>query len=72
MVRYKRNISSGVVRIPAEVRDAFGDDIEMLPNLMSMVLYPANADKRKVIRSLQVIIRDLRQDVEDAIEEVKR
>jgi len=65
MVRYKRSIKSGVVRIPQEVREAFGDEIEMAPNMISMALYPANADKRKVIRSLQIIIRDLRQDVED-------
>lgn len=68
MVIYKRNIGSGVVRIPQEVREAFGDEIEMLPNLKSMVIYPANLEKRKVIRSLQVIIRDLKQDVEDAEE----
>lgn len=65
MVRYKRNIKSGVVRIPKEVRDAFGDEIEMLPNFKSMVMYPANEDKRKVVRSLQVVIRDLKQDIED-------
>jgi len=70
MVRYKRNIRSGVVRIPIEVKEAFGDEIEMLPNLRSMVMYPAKEDKRKVIRSLQVIIRDLKQDVEDMEENV--
>lgn len=67
---YKRNIKSGVVRIPLEVKEAFGDEIEMLPNLKSMVIYPANLEKRKVVRSLQVIIRDLKQEVEDSEENV--
>lgn len=65
MVRYKRSIKSGVVRIPKEVKDAFGDEIEMLPNLLSMVMYPAGEDKAKVIRSLQIIITDLRQEIEE-------
>lgn len=65
MVRYKRNIKSGVVRIPKEIRDAFGDDIILLPNLRSMAIYPAGEDKEKVIRSLQLIIRDLKQEIED-------
>ena len=65
MVRYKRNIKSGIVRIPKEVRDAFGDEIEMLPNLRSMAIYPAGEDKAKVIRSLQIIITDLKQEMEE-------
>ena len=65
MVIYKRNIRSGVVRIPQEVKEAFGDEIEMLPNFNSMVLYPAKEDKQKVIRSLQGIIRDLKRGVEE-------
>ena len=71
MVIYKKSIRSGVVRIPQEVREAFGDEIEMVPNMRSMVVYPANEDKRKVIRSLQIIIRDLRQrqDVADMEED---
>jgi len=69
MVRYKRSIKSGVVRIPQEVRDAFGDEIEMAPNMISMAVYPANADKRKVIKSLQIIIRDLKQDVDGMTED---
>jgi len=69
MVRYKRSIKSGVVRIPQTVRDAFGDEIEMAPNMISMAVYPANADKRKVIKSLQIIIRDLKQDVECTVED---
>lgn len=64
MVKYKRNIKSGIVRIPIEVKEAFGDEIEMVPNLLSMVMYPAGTDKAKVIRSLQIIISDLKQEVE--------
>ena len=65
MVRYKRNIKGGVVRIPKEVKESLGDDIEMLPNKISMVMYPAGEDKRKIIQSLNVIISDLMQDVEE-------
>jgi len=65
VVRYKRNIGGGVVRIPKEVREALGDEIEMLPNNISMVMYPAAEDKRKIINSLNVIIADLMQDVEE-------
>lgn len=64
MVRYKRNIKSGVVRIPKEVKEAFGDEIIMLPNLRSMAIYPAKEKKENVIRSLQLIIRDLKQELE--------
>ena len=71
MVRYRRNIRSGVVRIPQVVREAFGDEIEMVPNLRSMAVYPANEDKRKVIRSLQLIIKELKQEIEDIEEESK-
>jgi len=71
MVRYRRNIRSGVVRIPQEVREAFGDEIEMAPNLRSMAVYPANEEKRKVIRSLQLIIKDLKQEIEEEKEACK-
>lgn len=64
MVRYKRNIKSGVVRIPQEVKEAFGDEIIMLPNLKSMAIYPAMEKKENVIRSLQLIIRELKQELE--------
>jgi len=71
VVRYKRNIGGGTVRIPKEVRESLGDNIEMLPNKISMVMYPAGEDKRKVIRSLKVIISDLMQDVEEESHETR-
>jgi len=69
MVKYKKKISSGVLRIPQEVREAFGNDVVLQPNLKSAVLFPANEDRRKVIRSLQLIIRDLKQEVEEQEEQ---
>jgi len=72
--RYRKNISNGVLRIPSAVRrEIFKTDNVILHenahNMSgSMVIYPANSEKRKVIRSLQVIIRDLKQDVEDTEE----
>jgi len=71
MVRYRRNIRSGVVRIPQVVREAFGDEIEMVQNLRSMAVYPANEEKRKVIRSLQLIIKDLKQEIDEEKEACK-
>lgn len=65
MVRYQKNIKGGIMRVPKVFQDAVGDEVELMPNKISMVVYPKNADPRKVIRSMKVIIADLEQDVED-------
>ena len=63
MVRYRKSIRSGVVRIPEEVREAFGDEIELLPNFRAMAVYPVGANKKVVIKSLQLIVQDLRNEL---------
>lgn len=63
MVRYKKKIKSGVFRVPKEVKEAFGDEIELFPSLRAAAIYPGGADKKAVIKSLQLIIQDLRKEI---------
>lgn len=64
MLRYRKNIKSGILRVPKEFHEAVGDEVELAPNYLSMAVYPANADKKKVIRSLKLIIKELEQELE--------
>lgn len=61
MVRYKR--SGPVIRMPQEFRDAVGDTLELAPNKLSMLIYSAEEDKRKVIASMKVILLDLETEL---------
>jgi hypothetical protein len=50
----------GHVYLPKKIRDVFGDRMKFLPNANAAVIYSENADPKDVIKSLQVIISDLK------------
>jgi len=51
--------------MPKILREAgFTDEIEIAPNLSAAAFYPAETPKTDVIRSLEVILQDLRNEVE--------
>ena len=63
-MRYRKGISSGVLRIPLELREVFGDEIVIAPGLCAAAIYGSGEDKNRVIKSLQLVIHDLRQEIE--------
>ena len=50
----------GHIYLPKRIRDAFGDNLNFLPNSVAAAVYPDNADLNDVVASLQVIISDLK------------
>lgn len=50
----------GHVYFPKKIREAFGEELRLLPNAEVGVIYPKDADLNRVIQSLQVIIADLK------------
>jgi len=63
MVRYRKGIDSGVMRVPQVLKEVFGDEIEIAPGLRAAAIYGSKEDKKRVIRSLQLVIRDLREEI---------
>jgi hypothetical protein len=51
--------SQGHIYLPKLIRKTLGNNLKLLPNMTSAVIYPENADPSSVIRSLRVIISDL-------------
>lgn len=54
----------GHVYMPKKIRDVFGDKMKLLPNTAAAVIYPENADPETIIKSLRVIINDLKLRIE--------
>ena len=50
----------GHIYLPKKIREMLGDSMNFLPNSTAAVVYPENASPETVIKSLQVIISDLR------------
>lgn len=46
--------------IPKEVVEALGLRLKAKPNRYAMVVYPENVDKELVIKSLEVLLADLK------------
>ena len=63
-MRYRKGISSGVIRIPLELREVFGDEIIIAPGLRAAAMYGSGEDKNRVIKSLQIVIQDLREEID--------
>lgn len=59
----------GQFYFPKEIRDEWGHDLELVPNLRSGAIYPAGMSAKEVLRSLQVVIADLkhRAEIENSI-----
>lgn len=62
-MKYTKGISNGVLRIPQELRDVFGEEIVITPGLCAAAIYGSGEDKKRVIKSLQLVIQDLRQEI---------
>lgn len=69
MVRYKKSIKSGVYRVPQEIKEAFGDEIVIAPNLRAAAMYSPKTSKKAVIKSLELIIQDIKNEMEFEEEE---
>jgi hypothetical protein len=49
----------GHIYLPKKIRELFGKELTLLPNMSAGVIYSKNADPQTVIKSLRVIIEDL-------------
>ena len=50
----------GHIYLPKRIREAFGNTLKFLPNSSAAVIYPESADLETVIKSLHVIMGDLK------------
>lgn len=50
---------TGVLYIPKELREAFGREMKIIANATASVFFPADADYKDVLHSLEIIIRDI-------------
>jgi hypothetical protein len=50
--------------IPKEIVEALGLRLKVKPNRYAMVVYPENADPALVIKSLEVLLADLKLEKE--------
>ena len=50
----------GHIYFPKKVRQILGENLKLLPNATAVVIYSEKADLQTVIKSLQVIISDLK------------
>ena len=69
-MKYTKGISNGVLRIPQELRNVFGEEIIITPGLCAAAIYGSGEDRKRVVKSLQIVIRDIREEI--ALEEEKR
>lgn len=58
----------GHIYLPKKIRQTFGEKLKFVPNAHAGVIYPENMDLESVIRSLHVIISDLKLRVEKGTE----
>lgn len=72
MVRYRKAINSGVIRIPQELKEIFGEEIEIAPGLRAAAIYGSGEDKKRVIKSLQLVIQDLREEIAIEVEDSEK
>ena len=70
-MRYKKGIRSGVLRIPLELKEVFGDEVVIAPSFCAAAIYGSGEDKSRVIKSLQIVIQDLRQEIAFDVEREK-
>jgi hypothetical protein len=49
----------GHIYLPKAVREALGNELKIIPGEYVAVLYPANAEKSKILASLQLIMQEI-------------
>jgi len=60
MVKYVRRLyEDGLMRLPKELREQLGDEVEVFPNAVGAYLKSKNATLDDAIESLKIIIQDL-------------
>jgi len=67
MVKFRLSVGErGQICVPRAVREEFNNtqEIEMIANLRSAVIFPVGASAKEVLRSLEVIKLDLEHRVE--------
>ena len=68
MVKFRKRIDkANKIYIPKVVQESGFKgvlDVNLHPNATALAIYPVNADKETVIKSLEVILQDLRNEVE--------
>lgn len=57
----------GQTVIPASIRKVWGQRYTLLPNREAGAIYPSGTDPRKVKASLEVIIKDLENLINDEV-----
>jgi len=62
-MRIQKDIKSGVMRIPKDLKREIGNNIILHPNKRTAVIYGENEEPEAIVRSLKVIIMDLEQDI---------
>lgn len=50
----------GHIYLPKIIRKTLGKNLKLLPNTNTAVIYPENTNPNDVIRSLRIIINDLK------------
>ena len=63
--KLKSNLG-GQFYFPKEIRDMWGHELELIPDLNCGAIYPSGISAREVLRSLKVVIADLEHRVEVA------
>jgi len=65
MVRFRKRIyKDGLIKLPKEVKEHLGEEVEIAPNYFAAVMYPKDADLRRVLKSLEIIAADLKNQLE--------
>ena len=65
MVRFKLRANGyGQYYFPKAVRDEFGRELELEPNLKTGVIYPAGTPPDVVLKSLRALVEHFKQRVE--------
>lgn len=64
----KVNEKQNTIYVPKWMREAWGHNLKIRPNLISGILYPSNVPLEDVLKSLKVITLDLEHDIERRVE----
>lgn len=65
MVELKTKITTtGVLYIPKEIREVFPRDLKIIPNATAALFFPANVSYENVLKSLEIIVADIKHRIE--------
>jgi bifunctional DNA-binding transcriptional regulator/antitoxin component of YhaV-PrlF toxin-antitoxin module len=55
----------GHIYFPKKIREMLGEHLTLLPNAHVAIIYPENADPEAIMKSLRLLIQDLKLSVEE-------